>query len=247
VGFRTSTLFVLTTLWMSTAHAQGYFQCQPGQTRVQRGEGIQCQCPDGTYANYLSPCPNSQKLPPIDFNSIQRMTPHESKLIAALQWIGEKSQAARQGLFGSAPLSSIANQPLTVAPPPGFLASFEQQPKAAPLPPGTSPFTRLPEVVPQAPAQSNDLLNKAPIATMSPAKQPASPSKGSAVNCGAGQRPAAQGNFCELDPNQAPQNPAQSAPRPTGSYAACMALSSNTGFKQLATSILRHGRRVHLL
>lgn len=228
--FARSVLFVLAMLWMPAAHAQG-FQCQPGQTLVTTSGGMQCQCPDGTYANYLSPCPNQQKLSPVDFNNAGRMTPQRSKILAALQWIGEKMQASRQGLYGSAPLSSATEkQSSTVAPPPGFLASWEQQPKAPPLPPGYSPFTRLPEVTRQTPAQPNDLLNKAPMATTSPAKQPASPSKGSAVNCGVGQRQSAQGNFCELDPNQATRNrPVQSAPQPTGSYAACVALRSNTG------------------
>ncbi|MEY9748812.1 hypothetical protein ABIF65_008186 [Bradyrhizobium japonicum] len=203
---------VLTLLWMPVADAQD-FMCQPGQTRILGGGGYQCQCPDGTYANYLSPCPSSQKLPSIDFESAPS-TPKVNKLQAAQQRIREIANAVRRELLGGVPLSSsIANQPTTIAPPRGYSASFEQQPKT-----------------PSASGQPNDLLNKSPIAAMPPLKQSTSPNKSGAANCGAGQRPSAQGTFCELDPNQSQQNrPAQSAPKPTGSYATCIALSSNTG------------------
>lgn len=209
--------FTLAMLWMSAvAQGQGWFQCQPGQRQVLYGGGIRCQCPDGTWANYLSPCPNSQQpLPSIDFDSTPS-TPRESMLQAARQRIWDFVKAFRQDLSGTAPLSSSIPNQSTIAPPKGYSAAFEQQPKTAPS------------------AQPNAVLfSNTPIARTSPATLPASPSKlpaGKAVTCGAGQRPSAQGAFCELDPNQAPQNrPTQSTPRPTGSYAACVALSSNTG------------------
>jgi len=214
---------VLTMLWMPSAHTQD-FTCQPGQTRVLRGGGYQCQCPDGTYAAWLSPCPSQKLVPSIDFDSPS--TPHESLLQAAQQRIREIANSVRLELFGSAPLSSsISNQPTTIASPKGYSASFEQQPKAPP--PDYSHLPRLPESTnPRAAAQPNNLLNKTPIAA-TPATQSSSPSKGSVVNCGVGQRLSAKGNFCELDPNLTPSRPVQS--QPTGSYAACVALRSNTG------------------
>ena len=44
-----SVLFILTGLWMSTAHGQIY-HCPPGSTQVSGGGGIMCRCPDGSFA-----------------------------------------------------------------------------------------------------------------------------------------------------------------------------------------------------
>ena len=187
-----------------------------------------------------SPQPQQSNITPKFDPKLRSPTPHESMVMAALAFIGKKSQLGRSPLDWSIPLSAaVENQPTMPVPPLGFLAPWEQliaeQPKAAPFPPGYDPFTGRRETSPPAISGNDLLFNKSSITTISPTKQPASPGKGSAANCPAGMRPAAQGNGCELDPRQAPVTPptqATAQPQPAGSYAACVGVS--TGFGQSA-------------
>lgn len=199
----------------------GYTFDSGNAVRMQQLQAILPNCRDSYQPQPQAEMPTAPNQGP---------SPRESLLMKAFAFIGATGQLGRSQVDRSMRLSdTVENQPTKPLPPIGFTASWEKQAKVS-TPPGINPFTLLPETAPRAATQPNSLLNSAPLARTPPTTLSASPSKGTAVNCGAGQRPSAQGNFCELAPNQAPQNRStQSTPPPTGSYATCVALSANTG------------------